>query len=367
MSRTSQPRLRTASIAVLSAMALAVMAGCSSNSAAPTGSSSVSSSPSAPGSATSSAGVTGTTGAGTSSGAAGSSAAAGTGGSAGTSGSGTGSAASSAPGSSAAAQAASALVPADIKQKGVLTLATDAEYPPCEYYEAGTTNMLGFEPEIWNAIGDRLGVKVQVSSIQFANLIPGVQGGKYDVAMECITDRQAREDQVTFVDFVYAQVGVIVPAANQHNITEDPLTLCGLNSGAVTGSDNRTRITQFSDYCTAHGKAAVTPVEFPAQGQVLLALRSGRVDFTTQDMAAAQYVSKQSNFPVKAIPNQLIPKVYLGIAINKSNDQLQQAILAALQEIIADGTYGKILAKWDIQQLALNDPGINLATTRPIK
>lgn len=248
-----------------------------------------------------------------------------------------------------------------------LTLATDAEYPPCQSYKPGTQDMVGFEVDLWNAIAAQMRVTLKVSSIQFANLIPGVQGGKFDLAMECITDRAARESQVALVDFYYAQVGVIVPKDNPKHITSDPASLCGLTSGAQTGEDGATRIQTFSKWCTDHGKSPVTAKLFPQQAQVLLALKSGRVDFTTQDMAAASYIAEQSGVDVAAISNDLIPKVYNGIVVNKNKTQLQQELLQAIKAIIADGQYAQIFKKWNLPDaLMLAEPGLNLATARPL-
>jgi polar amino acid transport system substrate-binding protein len=257
-------------------------------------------------------------------------------------------------------------LPQSVQDKGELVLATSAEFPPCEYYPPGSSKMEGFEPDLWNAMGEKLGVPVNAVSIQFAGLIPGVQGGRFDLAMECISDKPERQAQVTLLDFMYAEVGVVIGSDNPKKVTEDPLTLCGLKGGAATGTINRDRLDMFAENCKKNGKATVTPVEFPEQGQVLLALQSGRIDFLTQDHAAAEYISKQSNFPVTILPSPLIPRQYIGIAIAKENKELQDAMLAALKAIHEDGTYDKVLEKWNLTDLALDEPGFNLATSRPI-
>ena len=108
--------------------------------------------------------------------------------------------------SATAANELNALLPQAVREKGVLILGTDAEYPPCEYYDE-SGEMVGFEPDLWNAIGEKLGVEVKPESISFDGLMPGVESGRFDAAMECIADRPEREEKYTFVDFYYGAGG----------------------------------------------------------------------------------------------------------------------------------------------------------------
>lgn len=270
------------------------------------------------------------------------------------------------PTSSSSAASLHDQLPPAIQQKGELTVGTTAEFPPCEFFPTGQTTMTGFEPDLWNAIGAKLGVQVKATSLQFSSLLPGVQTGKFDLAMECIRDTADREKTVAMVDFVYGAPGFLFLADNSHHISGDALSVCGLTGAIVTGSANEDRLKTVSTNCASHGKPAVKPVQFPAQANVLLALKSKRADFTIQDLAAARYITQTSDVKMTAVATPLIPKGYLGIVVNKSNAQLQQAVLAALKAVVADGTYDKIMAKWGISELGLSDPGINLASTRPI-
>ena len=108
-------------------------------------------------------------------------------------------AASGGSGGSGKATAAAAplanLLPPSIRKAGSLVIATDASYPPCEYFPKPGAAMVGFEPDLWNAMGALLGVKIKPVNTAFDGLIPGVQSGRYPVAMECISDSVAREKQ----------------------------------------------------------------------------------------------------------------------------------------------------------------------------
>ena len=73
-----------------------------------------------------------------------------------------------------------AMLPEKNRTSGVLNLATDAHYPPCESFAEDNKTMVGWEPDFWNALGQVMGVKVQAESTAFAGLIPGVASGSAD-------------------------------------------------------------------------------------------------------------------------------------------------------------------------------------------
>lgn len=270
-------------------------------------------------------------------------------------------AATTSPGSNAL----HAMLPASVKASGVVKLATDAEYPPCETLNA-SGQMVGYEPDLWNAMAAKLGVRIQASSILFDSLIPGVQSGRYDMAMECISDNLDREKQVIFVDNAYA-TGAVYTLASNKTITTDPLSLCGLKTATQQGLDLATQLeTTINPHCTKNGKPVVQIARFPTANAALLALYSGRVDFVLNDYAAANAMMAAAPKPLRYVTNSLLQKYYNGMIFNKNNAQLANAFLAALKAIIADGTYDKIMKKWALPALELNNPGINLAQSDPI-
>ena len=280
-------------------------------------------------------------------------------------------AASGASAGSGTATAAAAplanLLPPSIRKAGSLVIATDASYPPCEYFPKPGAAMVGFEPDLWNAMGALLGVKIKAVNTSFDGLIPGVQSGRYPAAMECISDSVAREGQVSFVDFVYDNEGVYLLKKNASKITTDPLSLCGKTAAAQTGLDFVGMITNTLDpHCKKAGKPPIALSQFPSESAVLLALYTGRVDFSLDDLAALAFLQRSAPHPVLLRTDPLLPKLYLGIVLSKQSTQLAKALLAADKALVANGTYAKVLAKWQISPLALTTPGINLVKTNPL-
>ncbi|MCX5513962.1 ABC transporter substrate-binding protein [Kaistia algarum] len=264
-------------------------------------------------------------------------------------------------------QAAFDLLPDDIKASGVIKLGTDAHYPPCEYFAEDNVTMLGFGPDLWRAMGQKLGVEVKAESIDFAGLIPGILSKRFDMAIECITDTAEREQQLTFVDYSYDYGDAIYFMASNPVIKEGDFTsLCGLKTAGQSGTNFIDNLQVFSDYCAKKGKPPIQISEVPQAAAVMTGLFAGRIDFMLGAVVAFDEMQKAAPSPVKSFPNALNKRTYMGAIVNKDNTKLSEALLAALKGVIADGAYDTIWDKYRVGHAKLLDPGINLATQRPI-
>lgn len=268
----------------------------------------------------------------------------------------------------AAIPALNAMLPEKNKASGVLNIATDAHYPPCQWFLADGKTMVGYEVDIWDAIAQVLGVKNEVVSVDFGALIPGVSGGRYDMAIECITDRPEREEQVTFVNHSLTYGNKFYYLASNAAIKEgDATSLCGLKTAGQTGTDFLTNLGTLSKWCEEKGLKPITISEFPQQSAVLLALFAGRIDFALSEASAVEEVKANNPVEIGGIVNPLEEQHYLGIVVAKENTQLATALVAALEALKKDGTYDAIFKKWSLEHAALKEFGINMTTTKPLK
>ncbi|MEH1016519.1 ABC transporter substrate-binding protein [Micromonospora sp. CPCC 206060] len=258
------------------------------------------------------------------------------------------------------------LLPQKVRDAGVLNVGTDPQYPPCDFTnQSGQID--GFNHDILMAMAPRLGVDIRQQAIAFDGLLPGVQSGRFDAAMECITDNLERQKTVKFVDYAYATKSVITTSENKHGITKNPLTTCGLKAGVQTGTEFVEDAKLFSKNCESEGKDALQITNFPTAGDQNTALQSGRIDFAFTNTATGVWQAKASGGQFEIIPSPLLSRTYVGIVVGLEADGTAKALLGALEAIIEDGTYDKIMSKWDLKDIALDKPGINLATERPLE
>ena len=253
-----------------------------------------------------------------------------------------------------------AMLPDSIRQSGEFRIATDAHHPPCESFADDNTTMIGIEPDLWNAIAARMGLKAMPVSIDFAGLIPGVQAGRYDAAFECMSDSADREREVAFIDYAHAGLA-------GYALADDPTApssvkdLCGLHGGVQIGTDFAAGLQSLSQACTSRGKPAIETSQYPSAANVILALYSGRVNFILDDRGAYQHIKTFSTRPIRTFDAGFPLKID-GVAVARDNTKLQAALLATLRSLHADGTYGAIYRKWGIEPLQLARPGLDLAT-----
>jgi len=260
-----------------------------------------------------------------------------------------------------------ALLPDSVRESGVLTVGTDPQYPPCDFTnDAGEID--GFNHDLLMAMAPFLGVEIKQEAISFDGLLPGVESGRFDAAMECITDNLERQKTVQFVDYAYATKGLITLSANDHDISENPLSICGLHAGVQTGTEFVDDAARFSENCAQEGKPAVEITNFPTAGDQNTALQSGRIDFAITSIATGVWQAKESDDAFVVFPSPLLSRTYVGIVVGLEADGTAKALLGALEAIIEDGTYDEIMdGKWGLSDLALATPGINLASTNPLE
>ena len=250
------------------------------------------------------------------------------------------------------------LLPANIRAAGQITIATDPEFPPYEYYLNG--KLTGFEPEMLRAIVNQFGIKLNIVSAGFDELIPGVDSGRYVAAMSGISDLPSREKQVTFVDYGDYATAFVTDAANPGHVSSNPLSVCGLSVSGVKGTITVPDAQQLSRNCIKHGKPAVKFVQFSATADSVLAAESGRVNAQLEDYIEAVYEAQESHGKLKVYSVPFLPKGPMGIITKIGATQLDNAFLQAVKAIEANGTYMKIINQWKIPSAALLTPGINL-------
>jgi polar amino acid transport system substrate-binding protein len=273
---------------------------------------------------------------------------------------------SSAPADDLVVPELQALLPQSVLDKGEILVGTDPSYPPCDFRnDAGEID--GYNNALLQAMAPRLGVKITMEGIAFDGLLPGVESGKFDAAMECITDNLERQEIVQFVDYSYSTKGIIKLTDSAADITTNPLSYCGLHAGVQTGTEFVTDVELFNENCAQAGEAAIETTNFPTTADQNTALQSGQIDFAVTSFATGAWQAAETDDLFEILGSPLLAKTYVGIVVNLDNDDLAKALEGALQAIIDDGTYEEVMSEWKLEELMLPEPGINLASSKPLE
>jgi polar amino acid transport system substrate-binding protein len=220
--------------------------------------------------------------------------------------------------------------------------------------------VVGWDADLANALGQVLGLKINMVNATFDTIIPGLVSGKYGLGISSFTDTKEREQTVDFVTYFSAGTSFYVKSSGGPDITS-LADLCGHKVAVEKGTTQQADTQAQAKKCKAAGKPDVTVQIFNDQNAVNLALSSGRADVAMADSPVAAYQVKQSDgtFKLSGQPYGTAP---YGIAIPK-NSGMAKPVLAALKHLMADGTYTKILDKWGVQGGAISDPAINGAAS----
>jgi polar amino acid transport system substrate-binding protein len=252
-----------------------------------------------------------------------------------------------------------AAVPAKIKSKGTLTIATDATYAPNEFVASNGKTLTGWDVELGQDLGKVMGLNWKFINATFDSIIPGLQSGKYDIGMSSFSDTKEREKVVDFVTYFTAGTSFYVKSGGPTiNSLAD---LCGHSIGVERGTTQAADGATQNTKCKKAGKKEVSVHVYPDQNAANLAIDSGRQQVGMADSPVAAYIVKQSNgkFKLTGKPYNTAP---YGIAIPKGNG-MTKPIQQALKKLMSDGTYASLLKKYGVQEGAITNPSINAAVS----
>ena len=251
--------------------------------------------------------------------------------------------------------AVAALLPEKIKSAGVLNVGMANNYPPNEFKDDNGAPA-GWSVDLTNALGKVMGVKVNFDIGTFDNILPAVRAGKDDMGMSSFTDTVEREKQVDFVNYYSAGI----QWATAKGKTVDPNNACGLKVAVqATTYEDTDEVPKKSKACTDAGKRAIEIFRFDAQDQATNALTVGQVDAMSADSPVTLYAISKTKDKLQTAGDAFEVAPY-GIPVAKGSD-FTPALQKALQTLIDDGSYNKILSKWGVESGGVKTAALNVA------
>jgi len=249
-------------------------------------------------------------------------------------------------------------LPKDLQDKKSITIASNVEYPPFEFYDTDNKTVLGIDREIADGLEKQLGIDIEFENIAFDAIIPGLVSGRYEMAMSAMTDNKERQKEVDFVDYFAAGAGVLAHEADaeKYATLED---MCGTTVGIVKGTTEVAQAEEQSKKCEAVGDDKIESIVFPGQNQVILALQNDRVDAVLMDSAPGAYAASQTEGLVMSKPYESQP---FGIVFAKGSTELQKAVQQALEALLKDGDYLEALEKYGLESGAVDAFPVNGGT-----
>jgi len=222
---------------------------------------------------------------------------------------------------------------------GKLTVGSDVAYPPFEYTNQTTGEYEGFDIDLAKELAKRLGLELEVVNTAWDGIIPGLLAHKYDVIISAMTITEERAKQVSFSDPYFEAKQVIL--AKKGSGIKGVEDLAGKKVGVQLGTTG-----DFAAQKLIENGIEFELIKYEDTPSALMAIEKGDIDAAIIDNFVAYLAQKNNPDVFEVIEDKTFEPEYYGIAVNKDNPALLEAINKALKEMKEDGTYDKIYKKW---------------------
>jgi len=253
-------------------------------------------------------------------------------------------------------------LPQRIRTAREIRVGSDVSYAPVEFYDAFAPDVLdrpvgepepevrGIDPDLAAELGRRLGVRFTFVNTGFDQLIPSLKAGDFDVIISSMTATPERAREIGFLEYFRAGTSILVPKGNPERVN----TLGDLCGSTVTLQKGTIHEELVKDQQADCGGRRIRARPLDSGTQVVLEVKFGRADAALADFPVAAYNAKVSGqgADFQVVGEQIDPGPY-GIGVRKDDTELQQVLQDALRAIIEDGSYDRVLTKWNVTDGAL--------------
>lgn len=236
----------------------------------------------------------------------------------------------------------------------VLKVGSDLTFPPYEYLDGDKP--AGFDIELMNAIAKQLGTKAEYVDTRFTNLMPGLDGKKYDAVISALYVNEKRLEKYDMIPYFTTDEVVMVKSGSAYQ-PKGAMDLCGKAVATMKGAILAEQLQDISDKkCVAANKERITIREFPTSPEATQALLSGAVDAQYDDAALSHAAVKKLEGKITISSTESFYPIVGGIVVRKGDAATYALLNDALKALRASGQYSKLL----------NDYGLTAATDADI-
>ena len=231
-----------------------------------------------------------------------------------------------------------ALTVESVQKAGKLVIGTSPDFPPFEMLD-NSGNVIGIEIEIMELVCKELGVELEIKTMDFDSVLPGVQTGKFNVGVSGISVTPAREKNTLFTTpYCLAAQAIVVTSGSPITCKAD---LAGKTVSVQTG-------TTAEEFCMSNGYEVKA---FAANADAEAALTVGKVDaWVIDDLTAAEMVATYNEdhpeAPLVILSEAMTTEPY-AFAFAQGNEELVAKIDEILKGLLADGTIAKIFEEYN--------------------
>lgn len=250
-----------------------------------------------------------------------------------------------------------AMLPKEIADKGTLSVGSDTAYAPAEFIDVDGKTPVGFDIDTISAVAAVLGLEADVQTAAFDGIIPAI-GSKYDVGISAFTITDERTAEANMISYAVAGSQFGVAADNPEGF--DPENLCGSTIGVQTSTIQDEELTEATKDCEDDGEEPIDLVRYESQADVTTNLVGGKLQAMYADSPITAYAVEQTSGEIETI-GEINDAAPYGIVVAQDDAELTEAVQAALQKLIDDGTLEQIFAGWGSEGVVVDEAELNPA------
>lgn len=247
-------------------------------------------------------------------------------------------------------------LPDSIKSSGVINFAVQ-QHPP--YLVASGQTFSGPNEDLQKALAQVLGVRSQDTLVAggLSPVLSGLLSKRYDAFAGPVEATPDREQQFDLVSWVVNKTSYIV---DKSKTGSDITNLCGKTVAIISGSVTGNEVSGLSDYCVKNGKGSISQIALADTNSTILAVKTGRA-------VAAGTTSASAHDAVKGDPSLgvITQAKEQGGLVNNScfiapkGTGLGAVLEKAMQVLFKNGTYRKIMDRYDMNDQSIKEPQLN--------
>ncbi len=223
------------------------------------------------------------------------------------------------------------------KESNVITIASDATWPPMEYVNEDK-DIVGFDIDMINAIAEAGGFKVEVKNTAWDGIFAGLANNAYDAVISSVTITEERKGAMDFTS-PYINAGQVIIVASDNMKVSVLADLAGENVGAQIGTTGAIAITEAGGLVLKTYDEIGFAVEDLANGNITAVVADGPI--------AADFVMSNETYMnrLKVVGEPFTDEFY-GIAVKKGNQEVLDLLNKGLAAVIESGKRDELVGKW---------------------
>ncbi|MEV7536634.1 ABC transporter substrate-binding protein [Streptomyces hydrogenans] len=254
-----------------------------------------------------------------------------------------------------------ARVPEEIRKRGTLEIAdSSGSAAPLTFYATDNKTVIGVEPDLAHLVADVLGLEPRINTVSWENVFVGLDSAKYDVGFSNITVTEERKEKYDFATYREDNLGFEAKKGSGLRI-DGPEDVAGRTVAVGSGTNQEKLLVEWSKENEKAGREPVDIKYYQNDSDTYLALQSGRIDlYLGPNPTAAYHAATTGKTEVVGTYSGAGATLQgLIAATTKKDSGLAEPLADALDEVIRNGTYAKVLQRWGLSDEAVTTSRIN--------